>query len=889
MLDAALAYAEEGLSVLPLHSVQKAVCSCSKGAACTRAGKHPRLARWQEKATCDPAQLRAWWSNWPEANIGIALGQGQRLVALDIDGEEGRGSLAELEATHGPLPTTRRSRSGSGVGAHLLFRIPEHLEIPGNRQKMLPGLDVRGRGGQIVVAPSLHRSGGVYSWQDKGAVAEIPAWLYGVIMRSEAPASAPAPKASSLHGATGKRDLEREKWAQSALRAECQRVTTTPLAAGRNTVTFSAAANLGEIVAAGGLLDEATVRRELVAAAQRSGLNDLVAIHHDITNGLERGLLKPRFGPKGWEDRASQSGAALELDETLAVEEAPELDEAPELEKAPFEVKEEPFKIENIKGSWSFEPGPRGQMYFFEEGEAPLLLARGCWPVALTRRVEGGEHGVRYRFWTREGRVGMGTLPAGSWTDRGAAAVAARSAAATGVQIEAEQGAAWAVALGRWSNLSEAPRTEALVTRPGWHLQPGESPVYVNGASVFGANWIFDGFEVRSGRAGTLEAWKAGARELVTTPGLKLALGVSLAGALVGRLGWPLFLVHFAGRSSSGKTSAACLGAAVWYAPHEHLQWNGTERGLTLAAEAFGGACMVLDEIKEATPEHLARIAHTLTDGRSRTLAKQSGDSVREVRRWSLTGLSTGEVTIAEHLGGLAQGGQMVRAIDVRVELGDMTHDAAHASRLARWLSGCYGVLGDAWAELLQRATEDELASVADDIERISTAVSSPDDPELGRIMRSLTLAVTTLRLASEADLLGWTFDDDDAGALLKWAAARVKEERGEATSPEERALRTLRDLFLTAPKRFPTEDDYRDGRAEHVVGIVESGLADSITTTEGMLRDSEVLKKAGVGPRQFLAWCRETGVGDGGRKRSVGGKQTRWHRMSFTAKLDTL
>ena len=84
---------------------------------------------------------------------------------IDVDmgnGKDGETSLAALEAEHGPLPKTRESRTGSG-GRHLFFRYLADREIR-NKQNIMPGLDVRGEGGYVVIPPSVHETGQTYVW-----------------------------------------------------------------------------------------------------------------------------------------------------------------------------------------------------------------------------------------------------------------------------------------------------------------------------------------------------------------------------------------------------------------------------------------------------------------------------------------------------------------------------------------------------------------------------------------------------------------------------------------------------------------------------------------------------------------------------------------------------
>ena len=68
---AALALAERGWKVLPLHDVMRGACSCARGERCATPGKHPRLRKWQEWASADAGTVGGWWRQWPSANVGV--------------------------------------------------------------------------------------------------------------------------------------------------------------------------------------------------------------------------------------------------------------------------------------------------------------------------------------------------------------------------------------------------------------------------------------------------------------------------------------------------------------------------------------------------------------------------------------------------------------------------------------------------------------------------------------------------------------------------------------------------------------------------------------------------------------------------------------------------
>jgi hypothetical protein len=66
-------------------------------------------------ATTDENQIRAWWRENPNANIGIATGAASGLLGMDVDPRhQGDKSLCDAEKIHGPLPIGPRVRSGVG-------------------------------------------------------------------------------------------------------------------------------------------------------------------------------------------------------------------------------------------------------------------------------------------------------------------------------------------------------------------------------------------------------------------------------------------------------------------------------------------------------------------------------------------------------------------------------------------------------------------------------------------------------------------------------------------------------------------------------------------------------------------------------------------------------
>ena len=288
--DAAPRYALLGFRVIPIHTPENGLCSCNKGDTCHAVGKHPRVLEWQKKATNDLGQVGRWWKQWPNSNIGLAMGGEARLVALDIDGQEGRNSLAKLEAEHTQLPTTLTSRSGRvDGGEHRLFRVPDELDIQAisNKVSVAPGLDVRTEGGQIVVPPSLHASGNRYEWTHKVPPAPLPPWLYALMV--------PKPQPRSPYIGDFSRPKGAHPYIWAALTMGSNTVATAQPGT-RNETLNSEAYCLGQLVG-GGVLDRILLEEHLTKAALHAGLDEQ-EIRYTLKSAIDAGMKEPRGLPR---------------------------------------------------------------------------------------------------------------------------------------------------------------------------------------------------------------------------------------------------------------------------------------------------------------------------------------------------------------------------------------------------------------------------------------------------------------------------------------------------------------------------------------------------------------------------------------------------------------
>lgn len=140
-----------------------------------RLGKRP-LVKWKPFQTTAPTPEQLfdwWWGQFPGANIATATGRGTGIVVLDLDSAE---ALA-LWAEHGPHDGPQVERDDH---RHIYLQHPGDEAVP-NRAAVggIPGLDVRGDGGMIILPPSMHRTGQSYKWLmgQSTVLPAYPGWL----------------------------------------------------------------------------------------------------------------------------------------------------------------------------------------------------------------------------------------------------------------------------------------------------------------------------------------------------------------------------------------------------------------------------------------------------------------------------------------------------------------------------------------------------------------------------------------------------------------------------------------------------------------------------------------------------------------------------------------
>lgn len=250
------------------------------------ADKRPLTEHGFKDASMDPAEIRRMFANPSAKMIGMPTGEVTNTVVVDVDVKDGAQGGAWLDANSHRMPQTRTIRTGSG-GLHI-YLLRSGVAIRNSASKIAPGIDVRGDGGYVIVAPSPG-----YVIADDAPVADIPDWLMPALLPQEAPRV--VQPARTYHT-----DILQDggtPYGLAALASECDAIRYA--ADGTKHATLNKAAfAIGGLVTAGEL-QESVAASELSSAlsAIRYACKDFRAAERTLRNSFHQGMGKPRDVP----------------------------------------------------------------------------------------------------------------------------------------------------------------------------------------------------------------------------------------------------------------------------------------------------------------------------------------------------------------------------------------------------------------------------------------------------------------------------------------------------------------------------------------------------------------------------------------------------------------
>jgi P4 family phage/plasmid primase-like protien len=151
--------------------------------------KRPAVASWTafQTAKADEAQINAWWTANPKANIGVVTGKISGITVVDIDNGKKDGKVTPLDT----FPATYTVKTPSG-GFHLYYGYDESIKQTANTFPQFPHVDIRNDGGYVVGAHSVTSyldggqiKGGKYEVLVEAEIAPFPTALFAISANAE--------------------------------------------------------------------------------------------------------------------------------------------------------------------------------------------------------------------------------------------------------------------------------------------------------------------------------------------------------------------------------------------------------------------------------------------------------------------------------------------------------------------------------------------------------------------------------------------------------------------------------------------------------------------------------------------------------------------------------
>lgn len=356
----------------------------------------------------------------------------------------------------------------------------------------------------------------------------------------------------------------------------------------------------------------------------------------------------------------------------------------------------------------------------------------------------------------------------------------------------------------------------------GWHADSFVLPNKTIGDSeiIFQAS---PGYSDDFKTEGSLESWNETIGNYCRgNPALIFSISAALAGPLLSILhkqhGGG---VHWVGDSSCGKSTSIEVAASVWGPPSFVRTWSTTANGLEGLAATRNDTCLILDEIDEASPYDVGKIAYMITNGQGKQRASKNGNA-RGINRWRTIALSTGERTLCSIMGEVnkkTNTGQLVRLLNLDAnfkhgifsDLHNFAGGREFADHLKSARSKHYGSLGPEFLKYL----------IDDEVERISKLAM-----EIGDIFKPLAthnieqrasflfeLIAVAGELAIEYELVNWSKDSSLASS--KEIFERWKSDNSSPRTEDEKILDSIRAFIdVHGDSRFDMKGDTSSERS---------------------------------------------------------------------------
>jgi len=625
-LNAALTYVRLGWNVIPLRPRDKRPLL-------------PSWGEWQIKKVTEDI-VKKWWQENPAANVGIVTGAISGIVVLDVDGESGRKSLAQVARGLPPTPV-----SNTGKGSHYIYSHPggEVRNFAGK----LPGLDFRGDGGYIVAPPSIHPSGRKYEWAIDPQMVQpvpVPEWLMKLLeQKKEANGEGIDPLKVLAGVPEGQRDETLFKYA-CRLRTKGmakEEALALVLQAARNCTPPFPEDEAKKKVESAWRYPEGTETKRLVIQFE------------DIAKEPEKVWSKETIGALAVlkkEEPAEYARLKAELKGKVNLndlERAVNKQIAENQKLRIVEPGEEPEPLENILPELPLKELRRPYQWTINENgiwqdtkNGPICACPV--PVILTQRLKNADTGeekvelafFRDREWHR--------IKAERATVFNRTSIIQLANKSLPVSSETSKDLVRYLTDLERENMYTLPVRKSTSSM-GWvqnHFLPGAQGDIVLDLED-GTAAIADGYR----ESGTLAKWVESMKVVRQYPIARFMLAASFAAPLLKLVGQRVFIIHAWGVTRGGKTAALKAALSVWGEPEELIaSFNATKVGLERLAAFYCDLPLGIDERQVVGDRHgfVESLVYLLGLGKGKVRGAKGG-GLQTFNRWRTVVLSTGE------------------------------------------------------------------------------------------------------------------------------------------------------------------------------------------------------------------------------------------------------
>ena len=314
--------------------------------------------------------------------------------------------------------------------------------------------------------------------------------------------------------------------------------------------------------------------------------------------------------------------------------------------------------------------------------------------------------------------------------------------------------------------------------------------------------------------AGTWDEWRENiGRPCRGNSRMLVAVSCAFAGPVLRLIGAESGGIHLWGGTSTGKTTVAMVAGSVMTGGRNDgtiRSWRSTSNGLEGIAALHNDSCLILDELNQLEPKDAVASLYMLANGKGKTRSR-SDSSLRKPFAWTLSLISTGELTFEQHVnsgGGTIRGGIAIRLLDISADagrkwgifenFGGFDNPREFSNHLKDAVRKYHGAAFRHWIEALVGDPDGAAEMVREEAKQFVAAnCPAGASPEVQRAVQRLSVIAGAGEVATVLGITGWEAGDASWGCkrcLDDWIAARG----GVGSFDEERMVGQVRHFLQT-------------------------------------------------------------------------------------------